>query len=67
MTKKLSFYGLMVSLSFILSYIETLIPVFTSIPGIKLGLANIVTVFVLNNTKKKMLYILQLLEFYLYP
>lgn len=37
-------YGMLIALAFVLSFIETLIPIFMGIPGIKLGLANLVTV-----------------------
>lgn len=47
-TKKIAFVGLMASLAMILSYIELLIPpVFTALPGIKMGLPNIVIIFTL--------------------
>ncbi len=36
-------YGMMIALAFVLSFIETLIPVSLGIPGVKLGLANLVT------------------------
>jgi heptaprenyl diphosphate synthase len=45
-TKKLLITALLVSFALILSYIETFIPVL-SIPGAKLGLANIVTLLTL--------------------
>ena len=45
MTKKLTISALLVALAMIFSYIEVLIPFNFGIPGIKLGLANIVTVF----------------------
>ena len=41
-TRKIALYGMLIALAFILSYIETLIPIPIPIPGIKLGLANIV-------------------------
>ena len=41
MAKKVSLYGILVSLAFISSYIEVLIPFNFHIPGMKLGLANI--------------------------
>lgn len=41
MAKKVSLYGILVSLAFIASYIEVLIPFNFHIPGMKLGLANI--------------------------
>ena len=45
--KKTAFLGVFLSLAMICSYIETLIPFDFGIPGIKLGLANIVTLFAL--------------------
>ena len=45
--RKLAWMGLLSSLAIIFGYVEMLLPVFTGIPGIKLGLANLVTVFVL--------------------
>ena len=36
--------GMMVALAFLLSYIEFLIPIPTGIPGVKLGLANLVII-----------------------
>ena len=45
---KVALYGILVSLAFIFSYIEALIPLpFGPFPGMKLGLANIVVVVVL--------------------
>ncbi len=43
-SKKIAIYGLLVALAFILSYIESLFPLSLSIPGIKLGLANLVVI-----------------------
>ena len=43
-TLKIATYGLLVALAFILSYIESLIPIPVPIPGIKLGLANLVVI-----------------------
>lgn len=45
--KKDAQLGILTTLALILSYIESLIPVFVGIPGVKLGLANLVIVFVL--------------------
>ena len=47
MAKKVSLYGILVSLAFIASYIEVLIPFNFHIPGMKLGLANIVVLVAL--------------------
>lgn len=46
-TRKVSQMGLLIALALILSYIESRIPAFVAIPGIKMGLANIVVVFAL--------------------
>lgn len=46
-TKKIAYIGVFLSLSLIISYIESQIPVFVSVPGVKLGIANTVTVIVL--------------------
>ena len=39
--------ALLVSVAMILSYVESLIPTFVAVPGIKVGLSNIATVFAL--------------------
>lgn len=46
-TKKMTTLALLISVAMILSYIESLVPVFVSVPGVKLGLSNIATVFAL--------------------
>lgn len=47
MTKKVAYMGMLVALAFIFSYIESLIPINVGIPGIKLGLANMVVIVTL--------------------
>lgn len=47
MIKRVSYYGSMVAVALICGYIEFLIPFDFGIPGIKLGLANIVAIFLL--------------------
>ena len=47
MKNKTAYFGVFTSLALILSYVETLIPISFGIPGIKLGLANLVIVIVL--------------------
>lgn len=46
-TSKLSLLALSVSLAMILSFVESQIPAMVAIPGVKVGLANIVVVFAL--------------------
>ena len=45
--KRVAFLGLTIALAMIMSYIETLFPLNFAVPGIKMGLANIVIIFVL--------------------
>lgn len=44
MSKKVAVYGMLTALAFLLNYVETLIPFSFAIPGIKLGLANLVVI-----------------------
>ena len=46
-SNRVALYGLLIALAFVLSYIETLFPVYLGAPGVKLGLANLVTVIAL--------------------
>ena len=41
---KTALYGMLIALAFVLSFVETLIPISLGVPGVKLGLANLVTV-----------------------
>jgi len=45
--KKLTVIALSVSLAMIFSFVESQIPPLAMVPGVKIGLANIVTVFLL--------------------
>ena len=44
MAKKVSYAAMLVALAMIFSYVEALVPISFGIPGIKLGLANLVVV-----------------------
>ena len=46
-TKRVAWIGMLVALAMILSYIESLIPVFVAVPGMKLGLTNLVVLVAL--------------------
>ena len=46
-TKKLATLAMAAAVAMILSYLESMIPAFVAIPGIKIGLANIAVVFAL--------------------
>lgn len=46
--KNMAFYGMCISLALALAYVEVLLPpVFASVPGIKMGLPNIILIFLL--------------------
>lgn len=46
-TKKVAFLGISIALAMILSFVESQIPALVAIPGIKVGLPNLVMVFLL--------------------
>ncbi len=46
-TQRTALYGLLIALAMILSYVEAQIPVFFAVPGMKLGLTNIVVLYAL--------------------
>ncbi len=47
-TKKIAFLGICISLAMVLSYLELLLPpIYSAVPGIKMGLPNIVIIFTL--------------------
>ena len=46
MKSKAAYFGVFIALALIFSYVETLIPIQVGIPGVKLGLANLVVVVV---------------------
>ena len=43
-TGRAALCGMLIALAFLLSYVETLIPISIGVPGVKLGLANLVTI-----------------------
>jgi len=45
--KNIALYGLLLALALVLSYLESLIPLSFAVPGIKMGLPNIVIVYAL--------------------
>ncbi len=42
-TRQITEFGMLLAIGLVLSYFETLLPVFVAVPGVKLGLANIIT------------------------
>lgn len=47
MNKRIAYLGLFTCVAMILGYVETMLPVFVGVPGVKLGLANLAVVLVL--------------------
>lgn len=47
MKNKVAYFGVFVALALIFSYVESLIPVIIAVPGVKLGLANLIIVIAL--------------------
>lgn len=52
-SKKIAYYGLCIALAFVLSYVESLFPTFIAVPGVKLGLTNLVVLIALVKISKK--------------
>ena len=48
MKRKTAYLGLFAAVAIIFGYVESLVPGFTGIPGIKLGLANLAVLFILD-------------------
>ena len=48
MKRKTAYLGLFAAVAIIFGYVESLVPVFAGIPGIKLGLANLAVLFILD-------------------
>ncbi len=52
-SKRAAMLGVMTALALILSYVESMIPFFPGIPGIKLGIANLIIVLLLYHVSWK--------------
>ena len=61
-TKSIATFGMLIALAFILSYIESIIPMPVAIPGIKLGLANLVVLTALYTMGPKEAFVLSLIR-----
>ena len=55
-------YGVLTALGLILSYVESLLPVFFAVPGIKLGLANLTAFFALYQMRARDAWIVSFLR-----
>ncbi len=60
--KQIAEYGLLIALAMVLSYVEFLIPFSVAVPGVKLGLANIVVVFALYRLGKTEAFVISILR-----
>lgn len=62
--KNIAFYGMMIALAFIFSYLESFIPInaIIPIPGVKLGLANVVVVFALYTMKPRDAFVISIIR-----
>ncbi len=59
---KVAYFGVFTALALIFSYVETLIPIHLGIPGVKLGLANLIIVITLYKMGIKEAYILSIVR-----
>ena len=64
-TKKVAFLGMCIALSMILSFVESQIPPLMAVPGVKMGLPNIVMVFMLYKIGAKETAIVSILRVFL--
>lgn len=58
----IALYGLFIALAFIFSYIESLIPIPFPVPGIKLGLANLVIIIAIYGIGAKEAFVLSMVR-----
>lgn len=58
MKGRIAYFGVFTALALIFSYVETLIPISFGIPGVKLGLANLIIVIALYKLRLKEAYLL---------
>ena len=65
MKNRVAYFGVFTALALIFSYVETLIPINFGIPGVKLGLANLVIVIALYKMKLTEVYLLSVPDSYL--
>ena len=62
MKSKVAYLGVFTALALIFSYVETLIPIQFGIPGVKLGLANLIIVIALYRMKLSEAYLLSIVR-----
>ena len=62
MKSRVAYFGVFTALALIFSYVETLIPINFGIPGIKLGLANLIIIIALYKMRVKEAYALSVVR-----
>lgn len=62
MKSKVAYFGVFTTLALIFSYVETLIPIQFGIPGVKLGLANLIIIIALYRMKLSEAYLLSIVR-----
>lgn len=62
MKNRVAYFGVFTALALIFSYVETLIPFNFGIPGVKLGLANLIIVITLYKIKLSEVYLLSIVR-----
>ena len=62
MKTRVAYFGVFTALALIFSYVETLIPINFGIPGIKLGLANLIIIVALYKMSVKEAYVLSIVR-----
>lgn len=62
MKSRVAYFGVFTALALIFSYVETLIPINFGIPGIKLGLANLIIIIALYKMRAKEAYVLSVVR-----
>lgn len=62
MKSRVAYFGVFTALALIFSYVETLIPINFGIPGVKLGLANLITLIALYKMTVKEAYLISIVR-----
>lgn len=63
--KRTALFGLLIALAFVLGYVESLIPIYLGAPGVKLGLANLVTMIALYSMGAKAAIVVNVVRIFL--
>ncbi|MCR5053768.1 MAG: Gx transporter family protein [Lachnospiraceae bacterium] len=60
--KRTAYIGMLLALAFILSYVEHLLPISIGVPGVKIGLANMVVIVAMETVGKKEAFVLSMVR-----